>query len=809
MSEKRALVPAGRRLGPYEIVAPLGAGGMGEVYRARDVRLDRIVAVKILPPELAVDERYRQRFEREARAASALSHPHIAHVYDVGEQDGTHFIAMEYVEGENLRELSARGPLEVERLVELGAQMAAALEEAHVHGIVHRDIKSANAVVTPKGQLKVLDFGLARRAHDGAGAQDSRLSTEAHTQAGVVVGTVPYMSPEQALGKDLDARTDLFSLGVVLYELAAGRLPFAGNTATQTIDQICHETPAELASLRKDVPAELERIVRKCLEKDRERRYATARDLAVDLRNLQRDRASGATRAAAAAPRATRRLRALAALGLAGAVAVGALAYRGLRSATAVESLAVLPFENATGDPANEYLSDGISESLINKLSGLPGLRVISRTSAFALKGQKLGPGEIGRKLGVDALLAGRLAQRGASLAITAELVNVRDDRQLWGDKYSRSADDVLQVEGEIAATIARTLRGQLSGEQKALLARGATRDPEAHRLYLKGREFLVGNQREMDKGVDYFQQAIARAPGYALAYAGLAEAYTTQAFLRGSGRSEPAVKARAAVERALELDPELAEAHAARGLVHYYFEWDWAAAEAAFQRGLALNDGSRAVHEEYGWFLTGQGRLDEGREHSQRAAELDPLSMGPIHDIAVNDLVRRRFTEAEAGFRRAIDINPNWTWGYVKLSRTLAYQKRCPEALAEADNAERRIAGGASPLSRSWLGITYAVCGETARARQKLEELHALAREQHVDSAVFGGPYWYLGERDEAMRWLERAFEERSPNMANLALEAGLTPEIASAPRFQAVVRRMAFPPAAARLAAGPIPPG
>ena len=580
-------LPAGHRLGPYEVLAPLGAGGMGEVYRARDVRLDRTVAVKILPPELAVDERYRQRFEREARAASALSHPHIAHVYDVGEQDGTHFIAMEYVEGENLRELVTRGPLDVDRVVEIGAQMASALEEAHGRGVVHRDIKSANAVVTPKGQVKVLDFGLARRDRDGVGPLDSEQVTEARTQAGVVVGTVPYMSPEQALGKDLDARTDLFSLGVVLYELATGRLPFVGNTATQTIDQICHATPVELGASRKGVPAELERIVRKCLEKDRDRRYASARDLVVDLRNLQRDRASGTGPVAVAPRRGSQRLLVLGAAGLLAAVAVGAgLLYRASTRGGAIGSVAVLPFENATGDPGNEYLSDGISESLINKLSSLPGLRVISRTSAFAFKGKKLGPAEIGRTLGVDALLLGSLAQRGASLAITAELVSVRDDRQLWGEKYSRSADDVLKVEGEIAATIARTLRGQLSGEEQQKLARGATADPEAYRLYLKGRDFLVGNQQEMDKSVDYFQQAVARAPEYALAHAGLAEAYTRQAFLRASGREEPLRMARAAVNRALELDPDLAEAHTALGLVHFYFEWDWAGAEAEFRAG-------------------------------------------------------------------------------------------------------------------------------------------------------------------------------------------------------------------------------
>ena len=712
---------AGHRLGPYEVIAPLGAGGMGEVYRARDARLDRTVAVKILPPELAVDERYRQRFEREARAASALSHPHIAHVYDVGEQDGTHFIAMEYVEGENLRELVTRGPLDVDRVVEIGAQMASALEEAHGRGVVHRDIKSANAVVTPKGQVKVLDFGLARRDRDGAGPLDSEQVTEARTQAGVVVGTVPYMSPEQALGKDLDARTDLFSLGVVLYELATGRLPFVGNTATQTIDQICHATPVELGASRKGVPAELERIVRKCLEKDRERRYASARDLVVDLRNLQRDRATGTGPVAVAPRRGTRRLLVLGAAGLLAVVAVGAgLLYRASARGGAVGSVAVLPFENATGDPGNEYLSDGISESLINKLSSLPGLRVISRTSAFAFKGKKLGPAEIGRTLGVDALLLGSLAQRGASLAITAELVSVRDDRQLWGEKYTRSADDVLQVEGEIAATIARTLRRQLSGEEQQKLARGATADPEAYRLYLKGRDFAAGTVVEMDKSVDYLQQAAVRAPDFALAHARLAEAYTRQAFLRGSGRAEPASKARAAVARALELDPDLAEARAALGSVLFYFEWDWAGAEAEFKRALALNPGSQTVQEEYGNFLIAMGRLDEGLAHSREASLLDPLSVGPIHDIGINFMARGDFEQSAASFRRAIEIDPNWTWGYIKLARALALGKKCPEAMAQCRDRRGpdRRRGGA-PVALLARRHLWDLRGDRARAAE------------------------------------------------------------------------------------------
>jgi TolB-like protein/Tfp pilus assembly protein PilF len=476
--------------------------------------------------------------------------------------------------------------------------------------------------------------------------------------------------------------------------------------------------------------------------------------------------------------------------------AVGAVVIFQMNTRSAViGSVAVLPFENATGDPANDYLSDGISESLINKLSSLSGLRIISRTSAFAFKGKKMEPTEIGRKLGVDALILGSLAQRGASLAITAELVSVRDATQLWGEKYARQADDVLKVEGEIATTIARTLRRQLSGEEKVKLARTDTSDPEAYRLYLKGRDFLVGNQQEMDKSVDYFQQAVARAPDYAMAHAGLAEVYTRQAFLRAVDRTEAVGKARVAVTRALQLDPDLAEAHAALGLVRFYFEWDWAGADAEFRRALALNPGSRSVREDYGFFLTAMGRLDDGLAQSREAAILDPLSVGPVHDMAINALVRGDYEQAAAGFRHAIDIDPNWTWGYIKLARTLAIQKKCKEALAQAEIAERRIAGGVAPLSWSWLGATYAICSDTARARQKLDELHALEKKQYVDPVTFAEIHSALGEMDEALRWYEKAYLDRTPNMAYAAIGPRISLELAGNPRYKAIVDRMGFP--------------
>ena len=498
--------------------------------------------------------------------------------------------------------------------------------------------------------------------------------------------------------------------------------------------------------------------------------------------------------------RAPRRGLLFGAVALVAALVVAATVIFNLNSRNApISSVAVLPFENATGDAAIDYLSDGISESLINKLSSLNGLRVISRTSAFAFKGKKMEAIEIGRKLGVDALILGSLVQRGSNLAISAELVRVSNATQVWGEKYSRQADDMLKVESEMAttmaATIAQTLRRQLSGEEKVKLARTVTSNPEAYRLYLKGRDYLVGNQQEMDKSVDYFQQAVAKAPDYAMAHAGLATAYTRQAYLRAASRSESVGKARAAVTRALELDPDLAEAHTALGNIRFYFEWDWAGAEAAFRRALQLDPGGVAAHDEYGIFLTAMGRLDEGMAQSREAARLDPLSVGPVHDIAINHLIRGEDEQAAAGFRRTIEIDPNWTWGYIKLARTLANQKKCPEAHAAAEIAERKIAGGAAPLSRSWLGAGYAICGDTARARQKLDELHALEAKQYVDPVTFAEILAALGEMDQALRWYEKAFEDRTPNMVYAFTQPGINRKLAGDARYKAIIERMGFP--------------
>jgi len=524
-----------------------------------------------------------------------------------------------------------------------------------------------------------------------------------------------------------------------------------------------------------------------------------ARLLSPDAPQAQPDKSLAPPKSQVALPRrrSSRRLTVITGAAAVAVVAIGALAaYRIFFARNAVSVVAVLPFENATGDPANEYLSNGISESLINKLSGLSGLHVISRTSAFAFKGKSMQPTEIGHKLGVDALVFGNLTLHGSRLNISAELVRASDATQLWGDHYEQATDDVQQLEGQIATTIAQTLRRRLSGGEKVRLAQTETSDPEAYLLYLKGRETLVGTDAQMEKSVAFFQQAVARAPDFALAYAGLADVYSVQAFLGAASRAEAAEKARAAATRALELAPDLGEAHASLADILFLFEWDWAAADAEYRRGIALSPGSASVHQAYGAFLNAMGRLDDGLKESQEAARLDPLSVHPFHDIAINALVRRDFDKAAAGFRHTIEIDPRWTWGYIKLARTLALQGKCQEAFVQAEIAERRIVGGVGALSRSWLGSTYAKCGDVTRAREKLGELHAFEAKRYVDPETFADIHASLGEFDQAVTWYRKALEDRSPDMVYAKVGSRLNPNLAANAGFRAILAQMAFPP-------------
>ena len=761
------LTPA-TRLGPYEIIALLGAGGMGEVYRARDSRLGREIALKVLPTEMSANAERLARFEREARMVAGLNHPNIVTLFSVEDSNGVRFLTMELVDGRTIDHEVAPGGLPAARVIELGIALADALAAAHEKGVIHRDLKPANVMLTKDGRVKVLDFGLAKLATSESNTDLTRAATMTTplSDGGYVVGTVPYMAPEQVRGDAVDARTDLFALGVVLYELASGKRPFAGETHVDVSHAILREMPKPLRALRLELPQDLDRIVSRCLEKNPRERFQTALDVANELRGLRRELERGES----------------------GVVA---------RPATEkLASIAVLPFVNRSASADDEYFSDGLADELLSVLSKIRGLRVTARTSSFQFKGSKDDVPTIGRKLDVATLLEGSVRKAGNRIRVSVQLVSVADSSHLWSETYDRTLDDIFAVQDDIAHSVVRELRTALLGEvddsdasgaAKADVARavkGRGTDPEAHRLYLLARHLLDRSSREdTARGIDYLKQALARDSGFALAWAELGTAYAKEADAGWASAVEGYRWAREAVERALTLEPDLAEAHAQMGWIRTNHDWDWPAAEASFARALDLAPKNGTALQRAGRLAIALGRLEDAIGLYRRVLEQDPLSSAAYQSLGLALHAADRLAEAEVAFRKAVELAPQRAGTHARLSLTLLAENRREEALAEAVQEPEHS-------WRLWAeAIIHHALGHAPESHAVLRELI----EKHSDTAAYqiAEAHGARGEVDAAFEWLERACAQRDSGLSEMGTASHLR-SLHGDRRWAAFLKRM-----------------
>jgi eukaryotic-like serine/threonine-protein kinase len=804
----------GKSLSHYRIISLVGKGGMGEVYRAEDTRLRREVAIKVLSADFGEDADRLRRFEQEARVASATNHPNIITIHEIGEAEGAHYIVTEYVAGETLRQRLTRSPqqkMEPEEAVEVTVQIAAALTAAHDAGITHRDIKPENVMVRPDGLVKVLDFGLAKLTErpttapvaDSQAEEIAQLSTE----PGMVMGTLSYMSPEQARGQKVDQRTDIFSLGVVLYEMVAGRRPFEGATTNDVVAALLTAEPPPLGLHSAETPAELERITDKCLAKDREYRYQSAKELIAELKMLSSGSQAGERAAkrkieAAGARVVLRRWTVVAAIAVVLMIGLGYFLYWGRAPAVQpdqIKSLAVLPLENLSGDPAQEYFADGMTEALISNLTQVRALRVISRTSVMRFKGSRKPLAEIARELNVDAVIEGSVQRDGGRVKITARLIRAADETPLRSFDYEHELADVLRLQSEVARAVTNEIRTQVTAEERARLASARRINPEAHEAYLLGRYHLRRqNETELKLAITHFERANQLDADYAAAWAGRSIAWLQRAFFGATPFREVEQPAREAALKALAADASSAEGYTALAMLKHRYEWDWAGAEHDFRRAIDLNPGSVEPHRFFAFLLSALGRHNEAISEIQTAEKLDPLSSDVESDLGIGLYRARKYEQAERCLKRAIDLDPRNFGAWIRRSDVHREMGRYADAIASLEEAEALASGSESTESRREypvrLALVYAQMGRQEEALRMLKELQRTTDPARFPAIAAAAVWTALGNKDEAFRLLFDAVKKRADPLFFMKVDPKFD-SLHSDPRWKQLLRPLNFP--------------